>query len=192
MNTRIPAVSGWAQGRHHEDNCSPDRCGSPASVWRQARTPLLVLLIALGLVALLATAAAAQALKTYTKKGSYDDVKLEVTDAITKRGLVVDFNGNVGGMLDRTGKDVGSTTQIYKKAEYFAFCSAKLSRDIMEANTANLGYCPFVVFIYETAAKPGEIVVGYRQMPSGASGASAKAFAGIDALLDGIAKEAVK
>ncbi len=192
MNMRIPAVSGRAPGRHHENTRSPERRWGPATLWSGVGTPLLVLTMALALIVLLATAAAAQALKTYTKKGSYDDVKLEVTDAITKRGLVVDFNGNVGGMLDRTGKDVGSTKQVYKKAEYFTFCSAKLSRDMMEANTANLGYCPFVVFIYETAAKPGEIVVGYRRMPSGASGASAKTFAGIDAMLDGIAKEAVK
>lgn len=179
MDMRILAAPGRSFGGDHYH-------------WRPASKVLLAVAMALGLVVLLATAAAAQGLKTYTKKGNYDDVKLDLTDAITKRGLVVDYNGNVGGMLDRTGKDVGSTKQVYKKAEYFTFCSAKLSRDMIEASSANLGYCPYVVYIYEATAKPGEIVVGYRRMPSGASGTSAKAFTAIDAMLDGIAKEAVK
>jgi uncharacterized protein (DUF302 family) len=179
MDMRIPAMPGWSFGSDH-------------SHWRPVGKVLLAAALALGLVVLLASAAAAQGLKTYTKKGNYDDVKLDLTDAITKRGLVVDYNGNVGGMLDRTGKDVGSTKQVYKKAEYFTFCSAKLSRDMMDANSANVGYCPYVVYIFEATAKPGEVVVGYRRMPSGASGASAKALKAVDAMLEGIVKDAVK
>ena len=138
------------------------------------------------------TVAAAQDLKTYAKKASFDDVRFDLTNAITNRGLVVDSNGNVGGMLDRTGKDVGSTKPVYKHAEYFAFCSAKLSRDMMEADPVNAGFCPFVIFAYEAVAKPGEVVVGYRRFPASANPPSQKAFAAVDALLDGIAKEAVK
>jgi uncharacterized protein (DUF302 family) len=151
---------------------------------------------ALALIALLAvfaTAAAAQELKIYRKSGgNFDDVKFDVTNAITNRGLVADFTGNVGAMLDRTGKDVGSAKQVYKRAEYIVFCSAKLSRDMMEADAANAGFCPYIVFIYETAAKPGEVVVGYRRMPRAGKPSSIKVFAAINALLDGIAKEAVK
>ena len=131
--------------------------------------------------------------KVYRKTGgNFDDVKFDVTNAITNRGLVADFTGNVGAMLDRTGKDVGSTKQVYKRAEYVVFCSAKLSRDMMEADVANAGFCPYIVFIYETAAKPGEIVIGYRRLPRAGKPASIKAFSAINALLDGIAKEAVK
>lgn len=144
------------------------------------------------LLALFATAAAAQELKVYRKAGSFDDVKFDVSNAITNRGLVADFTGNVSAMLDRTGKDVGSTKQVYKRAEYVSFCSAKLSRDMIEADAANAGFCPYIVFLYETAAKPGEIVVGYRRLPSVGNPASIKAFTAINALLDGIAKEAVK
>ena len=130
---------------------------------------LLIAGSALLLAALvLATAAAAQAqqLKTYTKKAAFDDVKFDLTNAITNRGLVVDFNGNVGGMLARTGKDVGSTKAVYKHAEYFVFCSAKLSREMMEADPANAGFCPFVMFAYEAAAKPGR---GRRRLSTNAS-----------------------
>ena len=136
--------------------------------------------------------AVAQELKTYRKAGSYDDVRFDLTNAITNRGLVSDHSGNLAAMLERTGKDVGSTKLIYKAAEYFTFCSARLSRDMMEADAANAGWCPYVMFVYETAAKPGEVVVGYRRPPGTGNPAAQKAFAAIDALLDGIAKEAVK
>ena len=144
------------------------------------------------LATLAATSATAQDLKTYRKTAAFDDVKFDLTNAITNRGLVTDFNGNLGAMLDRTGKDVGSTKAIYKQAEYFTFCSAKLSRDMMEADAANIGFCPYVMFVYTLADKPGEVVVGYRRPPAVGSDASKKPLAAIDALLDGIAKEAVK
>ncbi len=137
--------------------------------------------------------AAAQDAVTYRKSGgSFADVKLDLTDAITKRGLVVDFTGNVGGMLERTGKDVGSTTPIYRNAEYMSFCSAVLSRRMMEADAANAAFCPYVLFIYEAVAKPGEVVVGYRRLPAAGNAASQKALAEVNSLLDGIAREAVK
>lgn len=162
-----------------------------ATRFKAAVHALAAMAVAL-LMTVMATDAIAQELKTYRKAASFDDVKFDLSNAITNRGLVVDYTGNVGGMLERTGKDVGSTKPVFKRAEYLTFCSAKLSRDMMEADAANAGYCPFVVFIYETAAKPGEVIVGYRRMPRARKAASAKAFAAINALLDGLAKEAVK
>jgi hypothetical protein len=134
----------------------------------------------------------AQDLKTYSKQGSYEDVKFELSDAIIRRGLAVDYTGHINKMLERTGADVGSSKHVYADAEFFMFCSAKLSRAMIEANPANLGYCPYVVFLYEAAAKPGEIVVGYRRPAPAGDEASKAALAAIEALLDGIVKEAVK
>ena len=160
-----------------------------------ARRSVMVPLTLIIVLIVLAVAAAAQTageVKTYTKKASFEDVKFDLANAITNRGLVVDFIGNVGGMLARTGKDVGSDKPIYKNADYMSFCSAKLSREMMEAEPGNVVHCPFVMFAYETAAKPGEVVVGYRPLPKGGSVASVKVFEAIADLLDGIAKEAVK
>ena len=140
----------------------------------------------------LPSGATAQELRTYTKTASFEDVKFDLSNAITNLGLVVDFTGNVGGMLERTGKDVGSTKPIYRNAEYFSFCSAKLSREMMEADTANVGLCPFVMFAYVTAAKPAEVVVGYRRLPKGGNSASVKALGSINDMLDRLAKQAVK
>jgi uncharacterized protein (DUF302 family) len=136
--------------------------------------------------------ASAQDLKTYAKKGDYEEVKFELSDAIIRRGLAIDYTGQLNKMLERTGADVGSSKQIYRNAEFFMFCSAKFSRDMMEADPANIGYCPYVVFVYEAAATPGEIVVGYRRPPRNREGQSERALAAIDQLLDGIIKDAVK
>jgi hypothetical protein len=144
------------------------------------------------LCAVCARPALAQELKTYGKKGSYEDVKFELNDAIIRRGLAIDYTGQINQMLERTGADVGSTKHVYANAEFFMFCSAKLSRAMIEADPANLGYCPYVIFLYETADKPGDIVIGYRRALPRGDTASQKALAAIDALLDGIVKDAVK
>jgi Domain of unknown function DUF302 len=155
------------------------------AVWKGALTIAALLTVC-------ARPALAQDLKTYGKKGSYEDVKFELNDAIIRRGLAIDYTGHINKMLERTGADVGSTKKIYANAEFFMFCSAKLSRDMIEADPTNVGYCPYVVFLYEAAEKPGEIVVGYRRPQPNGDAASKKALTAIDALLDGIVKDAVK
>jgi hypothetical protein len=134
----------------------------------------------------------AQELRTYSKKSTFEDVKFELNDAVITRGLAIDYTGQINRMLERTGADVGSTKRIYANAEFYMFCSAKYSRAMMEADPANVGFCPYVVFLYEAADKPGEIVVGYRRPPITGNDATRKALADIDALLDGIVKDAVK
>jgi hypothetical protein len=150
------------------------------------------LLLAL-LVAVAGAASAAQEdVKLYAVPGKYEDVKTDLTAAIVNQGLVIDFVGNINAMLTRTGADVGSTKPVYLAAEYVMFCSAKLSRAMMEADPRNMAFCPYVMFVYEAAAKPGEIVIGYRRPLGGASEASKAALVEIDALLDKIAREATE
>ena len=148
------------------------------------------IVVVLGLLA--AGAMAAEAFQSRTKAGSYEDVKFDLTNAIIERGLVVDFTGNVAGMLERTGADVGSTKKLYRNAEYFLFCSAKLSREMMEADPANMGLCPFIVFIYEREDKPGEIVVGFHEPVSRGGSASMGAIKAVQTLLSDIVSEATK
>ena len=136
--------------------------------------------------------ASAEDLKTVARKASFDDVKFELGNAIIERGLKVDFSGSISQMLDRTGADVGSTRPVYKHAEFMSFCSAKLSRLMMEADPANVAFCPYTVFIYETAAAPGEIVVGYRPFPQPANEESRATLSEIDKLLTAIIKAAVQ
>ena len=153
---------------------------------------LIEAVAAAALLGLGTMAASADQLKTTSKKAAFDDVKADVADAIIGKGLTVDYRGNIAGMLDRTGKDVGSDKKVYKAAEYVTFCSAKLSRAMMEADSGNMGFCPYVVFYYEAADKPGEVVVGYRRPGEGKNDAAKKALKDIDDLLDSIVKEATK
>ena len=106
--------------------------------------------------------------------------------------FVVDHTGNIASMLERTGADVGSTKPLYRHAEYFVFCSAKLSREMMEADPTNIGICPFVIFAYERADKAGEIVVGFRNPPVRGGDASRKSLEAVTTLLKDIVEEAVK
>ena len=130
--------------------------------------------------------------RTFRTQGQYDDVRFELNNAIIARGLNLGGVGNIGEMLDRTGGDVGSTTKVYSAAEYISFCSAKLSRQMIEADPSNLTFCPFVLVIYETVAKPGEIVVAYRPLDLHGSSASQTAIAAAGKLLEEIAQEATR
>jgi uncharacterized protein (DUF302 family) len=131
---------------------------------------------------------------TTTKSGSFDDIRFELGNAIVTRGLSVHSEGNLETMLRRTGADVGSSVVVYKNAQFVQFCSAVLSRKLMEIDPAAMGYCPYGVFIYETDKSPGEIVIGYRRVAPAASSDSAidKAKAAVDTLLAGIVADAVK
>ena len=45
-------------------------------------------------------------------------------------------------MLQRTADVVGATRTLYRNAAFLQFCSAVVSRKVMEENTANIAYCP--------------------------------------------------
>lgn len=96
--------------------------------------------------------------------GSFDDATFAVESAIVGKGLVIDYVSHVGDMLNRTGSDVGSTKPIFDNAEIFLFCSAVLSRSVMEADPNNIQHCPYAVFVTETEAG---VQIGYRTYPEG-------------------------
>lgn len=129
-------------------------------------------------------------LRTTTIKGSFADARGFLQDAIVNQGLVIDYNGKIGDMLKRTGADVGSAKEIYTGAEYFTFCSSKLSRIMMEADPLNVGMCPYMMFVFEAPGKPGEVTIGYRAAAMRGNDASKAALGQINALLDKILKDA--
>ena len=129
-------------------------------------------------------------LKIYSVKGNFNEVNEDVEDAILNRGYVIDYHGFVSNMLKRTGKDIGSTKVFYKDAEFYQFCSARLTRKAVEADPRNIGYCPYVIVAYELASNPGTVHVGYRHLAMAVSGESKKAMAAVEKVLDEIAREA--
>lgn len=140
-----------------------------------------------------AGAALAQPVVSYSRAGAkFEDVRDDLKQAIESRGLVVDYQAQIGKMLERTGADVGSAKPIYVDAQSMQFCSAKLSRKTMEADPANVALCPYTLVVYATVAQPGRVVVAYRRpMQPGGGPASRAALAEVEALLDAIAREAV-
>lgn len=131
-------------------------------------------------------------MRLYSSEGPFDDVKLFVKDAIINQGLVIDYNGRIGLMLERTRADVDGATKIYNQAEFFLFCSATISRATMEADPTNMSFCPYVVFLYELAKKPGKVYVGYRRPAIVGSEESKKSLVAVDELLHKIVKEAIE
>jgi uncharacterized protein (DUF302 family) len=130
--------------------------------------------------------------KIYEKRGAFEDVRQDVADAIINRGFVIDYTARIGEMLRRTGKDLGAEKEVYTAADAIHFCSAKLSREMVEADPANIVLCPYILVVYELAGKPGIVHVAYRRMPVAPSERGKKALAGIEKVLDEIASKATR
>lgn len=126
----------------------------------------------------------------HSVSAAYEDVRFDLESAIVNRGLVIDYTSHIGAMLARTSEDVGGTKTIFTNAEAMLFCSAVLSRKVMEADAGNIAYCPYVVFVYETPDAEGEVTVGFRRLAETGSDASRAAIAEINALLEAIVGEA--
>lgn len=128
----------------------------------------------------------------YPVQDSFENVKQDAGDAIIKRGLVIDYTGQIGAMLDRTAKDVGASKRIYGDAAALQFCSAALSRRVMEADPEDIAFCPYVIVVYTLASDPKTAYVGYRLLPRGGSRQTRTAVRSVNRLLDEIAREAAK
>jgi uncharacterized protein (DUF302 family) len=129
---------------------------------------------------------------SYTRQGTFDNVRDDLKMAIESRGLVIDYHAFISRMLERTGKDIGSPRSVYTNAEAFSFCSAALSRKTMEADPANMSQCPYSIVVYATVQAPNQVVVSYRRpwRPDG-SAASKAALKEVEVLLDRIARESI-
>lgn len=116
-------------------------------------------------LALTSRAEDAPAMVTYPYEGSAEDAALSLTTAIEAQGLKVDHISNVGDMLARTAEVAGADALTYDDAQVFQFCSATLSRKMMEINPDNLAFCPYQIFIYQLKDAE-QAVIGYRDFPA--------------------------
>lgn len=157
----------------------------------------LSLLPALGLLIPCATLAGppdTSPIVRYSVEGKFEHARDDLINAITSRGLVIDHNSHIAKMLDRTGKDIGATKKIYgdDQGQTFAFCSAVISRKTMEADPNNILFCPYSIALYATLAEPNKVNIAYRRpVRVDDSPASQAALKEVEALLDGIAREAL-
>lgn len=115
---------------------------------------------------------------------SFEDTRDAVVMAIENRGLVISYISHIGDMLERTGVDVGASRRVYGQAQIVEFCSARLSRQMVERDPHNIVFCPFAISVYTLPGEPGTWV-SYRR-PSGAATELA------EPLLKAIANEATQ
>ncbi|MEZ5676065.1 hypothetical protein SAMN06265173_1013 [Thalassovita litoralis] len=141
------------------------------------------LVLAAGLT-MAASAALSDGIVTYTTDESFDDVVFGLENAILDQGLVVDGTSHVGEMLERTKADVGSDITVFLKADVYSFCSAKLSRKVMEVDPMNIRFCPYDIFVAQLPDSPDQTIIGYREFPEGE-------MKEVQALLDTIARSAI-
>lgn len=138
------------------------------------------------------TFAAEPHVAVFTANGDFDDVKDNIVFAINGRGLVINNTSHIGEMLERTGRDLGVGKQIYLKAESLEFCSATVSRKMMEADPHNIIFCPYIISVYVLPADPKKIYVAYRKPDIAGTPQSQEALKAVDDLLTGIISEALK
>ena len=135
--------------------------------------------------------------RVHTKAAKYEDVRDDLKDAIINKGLVIDYVGHFNAMLERTAADTGSVTPLgakspYKNAEYMQFCPAKLTHEAVSATPFAIANCPIAIFVYEVAADPGKINVGYRLPVATPSKLMRQVNDKLIQLLDDIAREATR
>lgn len=120
---------------------------------------------------------------TYQVEDSFDNVTFAVESAIVGAGLVIEHVSYVGDMLERTRADIGSDKVIFSHADVFTFCSALVSRQVMEADPTNIQHCPYSIFVTEAPEAPGQVTVGHRDYGG--------TMAPVNDLLSGIVKDAL-
>jgi uncharacterized protein (DUF302 family) len=150
------------------------------------------LAVVLASAVLVPTRGTADPFEARTTTTAFDDVKFELENAIVARGLTIHSNGNIAKMLERTGADVGSMKPVYIKAEFVEVCSSKLARRMFEADPALMGNCPFLLYAYERADRPGRVVVGFRRLAPGTTPEARSAVQDVEVMLDEIVRDAVK
>lgn len=122
--------------------------------------------------------------------GSYPEVRALVQSAIEGKGLKINTMHKISDMLDRTGKDIGATKRVYENAEQFDFCSADISRRMMEADPHAIAMCPYLISVYKL---PNEkhVYIAYRRPAATKNPRLKKVLSDVDKMMTEIIKEAL-
>lgn len=148
----------------------------------------------LALCAMLCLPLSAMAAESYTvlfkTHGTFQDVRDSVVVAIEGKGLRIIHSNQIAEMLERTGKDLGASKQVYEFGEQMGFCSATVSRVMMEADPHAIVFCPYSVSVYKIP-NDKHIYVAFRKPPTSKNPALKKALAEVEKLLTEIVKDAL-
>lgn len=120
-------------------------------------------------------------------EGTFADVRQGVAEAIVGQGLVESSASHVGEMLERTGRDLG-TTSVFADAEVIEFCSASLTQAMTAADPHAIVYCPYRIAVYTLAAEPGVVYLAY---PRPTAGGATPELEAVEALLRLVVEESL-
>ena len=149
----------------------------------------LIALCALLCLPLSALAAEGYAV-VFKAQGTFQEVRDLLQIAIEGKGLKITHTNMIADMLERTGEDIGSTRQIYVGGEQFEFCSATLSRQMMEADPHAMVMCPYSISVY-TVPNDKNVYIAYRKPAATRNPALKKALAELEKLYTEIIKDAL-
>jgi uncharacterized protein (DUF302 family) len=127
----------------------------------------------------------------YTTQGDFATVRDAVVSSVEGHGLKINHINHISDMLARTGKDLGASKEVYLNAEQIEFCSATLSRSMMEADANNIMVCPYSIAVYNLPAQPNTIYVSYRKPPVVKAADSQAIFKQVEQLLNDIITEGI-
>lgn len=122
--------------------------------------------------------------------GTFQDVRDALQFSIEGKGLKINHTNNIAEMLARTGPEVGATKRVYENGEQFEFCSAVISRQMMEADPHAMVMCPYIVSVY-TIPNDKNVYIAYRKPGPTRNPALKKALANVEKLLNDIVKDAM-
>ncbi len=131
-------------------------------------------------------------MKLYTVEGQFEDVRMDIEMAITDRGMVINNVSHIGNMLARTGQDLGQAKQIYKHAEALEFCSATVSRRMMETDPHNIVFCPYIIAIYTLPDEKDKVYIAFRRPLPVGSDESKQSLLAVEKLLEEIIADATQ
>jgi len=98
----------------------------------------------------------------YKSSNDFSDVVEALKFAIEDHGLFINNVMHMGDMLERTGKDLGFEKPVYLRAESFEFCSALLSRRMLQEDPARIVNCPFIISVYVLPDQPDTTYLAHR------------------------------
>ena len=120
-----------------------------------------------------------------TIEGAFADIRQNVANAIIGQGLVESSVSHVGEMLERTGRDLG-TTSVFTEAEVVEFCSAPLTQAMTGADPHAIVNCPYRIAVYTLASEPGVVYLAY---PRPTAGGATPELEAVEALLNLVVEE---
>lgn len=126
----------------------------------------------------------------FKAQGSFQEVRDAVEASIEGKGLKINHTNKIAEMLERTGKDLGATKQVYVNGEQFEFCSATISRRMMEADPHAMVLCPYIISVY-TIPNDKNVYIAYRKPAASKNPALKKALTEVEKLLNEIIKDAM-